>query len=394
MPDYLGNPPGSPSSGSVGHLNQMASQPTPPPINLSDWEALAAAKLPAMARDYFAGGAEDEATVSGNIAAFEHWAFRYRVLTGGGTDTTTVLFDRHHSSPVLLAPTAMQGLAHPEGEIAAAVGARQADTIYCASTVSTRSLEEIATVGGDRWFQLYVFRDRDVSLDLVRRAEEAGYSALVITVDTPVLGRRERDMRNQFALPEGLTYANFEGRAARSGAAPIGASAITRYVADLFDSTLTWEDAAWLIKQTRLPVLLKGIVRADDAVSAVDAGAAGVIVSNHGGRQLDHAIGTLDALPEVAAAVGDRGVVMVDGGIRRGTDVLKALCLGARAVLIGRPYVWALAADGASGVEQLLLALQNEVRTSLALIGAPSVAELIADMVWAPRGFTRPGAPG
>lgn len=372
----------------------MVSQPIPPPINLADWEVLAAAKLPVMVRDYFAGGAEDEATVSGNVAAFERWAFRYRVLTGGGADTTSVLFDRHYSSPVLLAPTAMQALAHPEGEIAAAIGARQSDTVYCASTLSTRSLEEIAAVGCDRWFQLYVFRDRDVSLDLVRRAEEAGYSALVITVDTPVLGRRERDMRNQFALPAGLTYANFEGRAARPGAAPIGTSAMTRYVADLFDSKLTWADAAWLIKQTRLPVLLKGIVRADDAVSAVEAGAAGVIVSNHGGRQLDHAIGTLDALPAVAAAVGDRAVVMVDGGVRRGTDVLKALCLGARAVLIGRPYVWALAADGASGVEQLLLALQNEVRTNLDLIGAPNLSELSTDMVWAPRGYTPPAGSG
>ncbi|MHB8508875.1 MAG: alpha-hydroxy acid oxidase [Candidatus Dormibacteria bacterium] len=368
----------------------MVSQPTRQPINLSDWEAFAVAKLPATVVDYFAGGAEDEATVAGNIAAFSRWAFSYHVLTGGGADPTTVLFGQRLSSPVLLAPTGMQGLAHPEAEIAAAVGARQADTIYCASTMATRSLEEIATVEGDRWFQLYVFRDRDVSLDLVRRAEEAGYSALVLTVDTPVLGRRERDIRNQFALPEGLTYANFQGRAAGTGAAQVGGSALNRYVADLFDSTLTWADAAWLIKQTRLPVLLKGIVRPDDAVRAVDAGAAGVIVSNHGGRQLDHSIATLDALPEVAAAVGDRAVVMVDGGIRRGTDVLKALCLGARAVLIGRPYLWALASDGAAGVELLLQALRNEVFNSLALLGAADLSELSADLVCTPH---NPGFP-
>jgi 4-hydroxymandelate oxidase len=245
-----------------------------------------------------------------------------------------------------------------------------------ASTLSTCTLEEIAAAAtGPLWFQLYVYKDREVTKDLIARAEHAGYRALVLTVDTPLLGRRERDVRNAFALPPHLSLANFASL--KTDATRWGAqSSFSAYVHDLFDASLTWEAVAWLRSLTNLPVLLKGILTAEDARLGVDHGADGVIVSNHGGRQLDDAVPSILALPAVAEAVDGRAAVLMDGGIRRGTDVLKALALGARAVLIGRAYLWGLAAGGEQGVADVLSLLRDELRLAMALAGRPTIGSI------------------
>ncbi|HEX2658944.1 MAG TPA: alpha-hydroxy acid oxidase, partial [Polyangia bacterium] len=278
--------------------------------------------------------------------------------------------------PIMLAPTAFNRLAHADGECAAARAAGNARTIMVASTLSTCTLEEIAAAAtGALWFQLYVYKDREVTKELVARAERAGFRALVLTVDTPMLGRRERDVRNHFALPRHFALANFDS--IKTDASRWGAqSSFSAYVHDLFDASLTWESVAWLRSLTSLPILLKGILTAEDARLAVEHGAAGVIVSNHGGRQLDDATPSIVALPEVVDAVEGRAEVLMDGGIRRGTDVLKALALGARAVLIGRAYLWGLAADGQAGVTAVLGMLRDELRLAMALAGRPTIASL------------------
>jgi isopentenyl diphosphate isomerase/L-lactate dehydrogenase-like FMN-dependent dehydrogenase len=256
------------------------------------------------------------------------------------------------SFPALVAPTAFQGLAHPDGERATARGAAAAGTIMCLSTLSTVSLEEVAGAApeGKRWFQLYWGPDRTKVQDLLERAAAAGYRAIVVTVDLPEVGRRERDLRTGFETPASLS--------------------------DVTDNSLTWRDLEWLRAQTALPVLVKGILTGEDAVLATEAGVEGIVVSNHGGRQLDGVAASLDALPEVVEAVGDRAEVLLDGGVRRGTDVVKALALGARAVLVGRAALYGLAVDGAGGVERVLTLLREEVELALALCGCASPAEV------------------
>jgi len=274
-------------------------------------------------------------------------------------------------------------MAHPEGEAASAAGAAAAGAGYILSTQATMAVEEVAEVVPDglRWFQVYVVRDRGWTADLVARAAAAGYRALVLTVDVPVLGNRLRDLHNDFRLPTGLKPAN---------APPAGAARQRELAVDplaqvgQFDPGLTPEVIGWLADRSGLPVLVKGVLRGDDALACLDAGAAGVVVSNHGGRQLDTVVATADALAEVAAAVGDRGEVYVDGGIRRGTDVVKALALGARAVLVGRPVLWGLAVGGAAGVERVLSGLAGELRLAMALCGAPDLARLTPDLVAGP----------
>jgi 4-hydroxymandelate oxidase len=280
------------------------------------------------------------------------------------------------SAPILVAPTAYHCLADAEGECATARAAAAARTVLCASTLATRTLEEIAAASGagPRWFQLYVFKDRAVSERLVRRAEAAGYAALVLTVDTPRLGRREKDVKNGFGLPPGLRLANFDGELAREPAHAPGVSGIALYARDQLDDSLTWEALAWLRGITKLPVLVKGVLAAEDARLAVEHGASGVIVSNHGGRQLDGVLATADALPEVVAAVDGRAEVYVDGGVRRGADVLRALALGARAVLVGRPVLWGLAARGEAGVAHVLEMLREELELAMALAGVADVS--------------------
>jgi 4-hydroxymandelate oxidase len=355
------------------------------PWSLDGYEDAARGTLPRAVYDYFAGGAEDEVTLRGNRAAYERYYLRPRVMVDvSNVDPSVELLGERLAFPVALAPAALQRLAHADGELATARAARAAGTLLIASTLSTYSVDDIAAAApGPLWLQLYVFRDRGLTRELVERAEGAGCRAICLTATVPVQGNRERDLRNQFRLPPGIEMANFLGlRQARFPEGVTG-SGLNAFIAREFDPTLTWESVAWLRSITKLPIMLKGVVTPEDAVLSVEHGAAGIIVSNHGGRQLDGAEPTLFALPRVADAVADRIPVLVDGGIRRGADVVKALCLGARAVLIARPYLWGLAVGGQKGVEQVLSLLRAEVERTLALLGRPTVASLGRDVVTA-----------
>ena len=353
------------------------------PWSLDGYEEAARAALPKAVYEYYAGGAEDEVTLRANRAAYEQYYLRPRVMVDvSRVDPTVELLGERLAFPVGLSPAAFQRLAHSEGELASARAAGAAGTLFIASTLSTCSIDDIAGVArGPLWLQLYVFRDRELTRELVERAERAGCRAICLTVTVPVQGNRERDLRNQFRLPAGIEMANFAGlRQARFPDAVTG-SGLNAFITREFDPTLTWESVAWLRSVTRLPVVLKGVVTPEDAVLGVEHGAAGIIVSNHGGRQLDSTEPTLLALPRVVDAVGGRVPVLMDGGVRRGTDVVKALCLGATAVLIARPYLWGLAVAGQRGVEEVLRLLRAEVDRTLALVGRPAVAALGRDVV-------------
>lgn len=356
------------------------------PVNLFELEALARERLSREAYDYYASGAQDEVTLRENRAAYERLTLAYRVLVDVSCrDLSATVLGQPVAMPILVAPTAFHRLAVPEGEIATARAAGAAGTVMILSTLSNTRVEEVvAAASGPVWFQLYVYRDRQATEGLVRRAEAAGCRALVLTVDAPLLGRRERDVRNRFRLPPGLAVANMlpEGY----GEVPLAAgdSGLAAYVANLLNPALSWKDVAWLRSITHLPVLVKGIVRPDDALRAADAGAAGLVVSNHGGRQLDTSPATIEVLPEIAdalAAHGHKIEVLVDGGVRRGTDVLKALALGARAVLVGRPILWGLAANGEAGAAWALRHLRTELDLAMALAGAPTLADITRDLV-------------
>jgi 4-hydroxymandelate oxidase len=348
------------------------------PINLFDYEALARERIDPIAWDYIAGGAEDEVTLRANRTAFERIQLRPRVLVDvSACDLATTALGAPLGMPILVAPSAYHALVHPEGECATARGAGAAGTLMVVSSFATRRLEEVAeAASGPLWFQLYVYAERRISETLVRRAEAAGYRALVLTVDVPRLGRREKDERNHFALPPHLRMANFGDVGLGGLEASASGSALAAHVAAQLDPSLTWEALEWLRSVANLPIVVKGILTGEDAALAVAHGAAGIIVSNHGGRQLDGAIATIEALPEVVAAVAGRCEVYMDGGIRRGTDVLKALALGARAVLVGRPPLWGLAVDGADGVRDVLVMLRDELELAMALAGRPTLASM------------------
>lgn len=348
------------------------------PINLADYEALAQERLSATAWDYYVGGSDDEQTLRENHEAFGRIRLRPRVLMDvSHVSLETSVLGVPVRTPLLVAPTAYHGLAHPEGECETARGVGAAGSLMTVSTMANRSLEEVAVAAtGPLWFQLYVYRDRGVSESLVRRAEAAGYHALVLTVDTARLGRRERDVRNGFGLPPHLHMGNFEGDAHEQPGQEPGTSGLAVYFTAQLDTSLTWEALDWLRSTTKLPIVVKGIVTGEDAALAVEHGASAVQVSNHGGRQLDGAVATIEALPEVVAAVDGRAEVYVDGGIRRGTDALKALALGARAVLLGRPALWGLAANGQQGVARVLGLLGEELELAMALVGSPTLADL------------------
>jgi (S)-2-hydroxy-acid oxidase len=348
------------------------------PVNIADFEALAKSRMDRAAYDYYAGGAEDEWTVAENLRGFDRIAIRPRVLAGvESVDLTTTILGLPVPYPIALAPTAFNRLGHPDGERAAARAAGKAGTLMCVSTIASVTLEDVAAAGGaPMWFQLYVYKDRDVTRDLVARAEAAGYRALVLTVDTPRLGRRERDVRNRFTLPPDVSVANLERYGTPDALRWAGSSSFTEYVHKLLDSGLTWESVAWLRSITKLPLLIKGVLTAEDATLCFDHGAAGIVVSNHGGRQLDGSIATIDALPEVVAAAASRGPVLFDGGIRRGTDVFKAIALGAATVFIGRAYLWGLAADGEAGVSRVLEMLRADLELAMALAGCPTIAAI------------------
>lgn len=355
-------------------------------INLYDYEQAAASSLDLAAWGYYAGGANDEITVRENRAAWDEIAIRYRTMVDVSTrDTSTSVLGTPISFPVIIAPTAMHKLAHPDGEIGTVRAAGRAGTIMCVSTTATTSLQDIrAAASGPTWFQLYVYKDRAATKSLLAAAKSVGYSAIVVTVDAPYLGQRERDVRNAFSLPPHLQIAN----AVAAGRphmhmpdADANESGLAKHLHELHDASLTHHDLAWIAEASGLPVLVKGVVRGDDALRAVEYGAAGVVVSNHGGRQLDTAIASARALPEIVDAVGERGEILVDGGIRRGTDVLKAVALGARAVLIGRPVLWGLANGGESGVSGVLALLRSEFELAMALAGCRSVGDITRDLI-------------
>lgn len=344
------------------------------PLNLSEYEAIARSRLPKEVYDYYAGGAGDELTLKESRDAWAKVRLRPRALVDvSAIDMTTRILGRPVSMPVMLAPCALNALADPEGELAVARAASAAGIIQVLSSISAYSVEDVAAASsGPKWFQLYCYRDRGITRSLVERVEAAGYCALCVTVDVAVPGVRERDARNRFKIPAEMRLANFAHVVADNP----GGSALEMYASKQFDPTLTWESIEWFRGITKLPIVLKGVLTAEDAREAVKRGVDGVIVSNHGGRQLDGTVTSCEALPEVAEAAGGRVEVYVDGGIRRGTDVLKAVALGARAVLIGRPYLWALAAVGEGGVSHLLAMLREETRVAMGLAGCPSLSNV------------------
>jgi 4-hydroxymandelate oxidase len=349
-----------------------------PPVSLAEYEELAREVLPQEAFDYFAGGAGDEWTLGENRAAFSRFVLRPRVLVDvSERDTSTTVLGQRVASPVLVAPTALQRMAHAEGEVAMARAAAAAGTVMILSTLASCTIEDVAEAGSSRWFQLYVQRDHELTAELVKRAHAAGYSAIVLTVDLPVVGTRDRDTRNGFTIPEGLGYVNLGVERPRD----TEGSDFAAYVGFLSDQSVTWDDLAWIRSLSPLPLVLKGILTAEDARLAAENGVDAVVVSNHGGRQLDGSIPSVEALPEVVEAVGGRLEVLLDGGVRRGSDVMKALALGARAVLVGRPAIWGLAVDGERGAARVLELLRAELETAMALAGCRTIAEITPALV-------------
>ncbi len=337
------------------------------PVNVHDYETLARERLDENAWEYFRGGAGDETTLRENRTALERWKLQPRVLVDvAAVDTSATVLGTAVAAPILVAPVALQKLAHPEGEAATARAAAAAGTIMVLSTSATMRPGAVADAapGGPRWFQVYVFRDRGVTQSLIDEACAHGYSALVLTVDAPILGRREGAVRIGFRVPDELEVAG-----------------------DIFgdiDPSVSWRDLEWLAGHG-LPVVLKGVLTAEDARLGVEHGAAAVVVSNHGGRQLDGVPASIDALPRVVEAIAGRTEVLLDSGVRRGVDVLRALALGARAVLVGRPVVFGLAAGGEEGALHVLQLLREEVELGLRLLGCTSPAEVVREHVeWTP----------
>ncbi len=352
------------------------------PLNLNELEALAKKKLSQMAYDYYSSGAMDEITLRENISSYQRLRLLPRMLVDvSNRDMTTEVLGTKMSMPVIVSPTAFHGLAHAEAEAATAKAAGQAGVCFVQSTLSNCSVEEVAAAStGPLWFQLYVYKDRGITRNLLTRAKEAGFKAVVITVDSPRLGRRERDERNNFTLPDALSLKNLAALNLDKFPNDKG-SGLRAYIASLYDPALTWCDFEWIVNESPLPVLVKGLLRADDALKAIRHGAQGIVVSNHGGRQLDTAISTIDALPAIVEAVADEVPILVDGGVRRGTDVMKALALGAKAVGIGRPILWGLAINGSEGVEMVLSLIRAELDLAMTLAGCSDIASITRDLV-------------
>lgn len=353
------------------------------PVNLFDFEERARRQISKMAYDYYAAGANDEITLRENRAAYDRITIYPRMLRDVcDRQLATTALGQSISMPLMIAPMAFQRMAHPEGELATIKAATDAGTIMVLSTLATSSIEEVAAAAsGNLWFQLYVYKDKSVTASLVQRAEAAGCKALVLTVDSPILGSRERDVRNGFHLPDGLIAKNLAQAGIDVLPGKIGESGLATYIASLYDQTLTWKDVEWLRSITKLPILVKGILRADDSILAIEHGASGIIVSNHGGRQLDTAPATISVLAKVVEAVDGRIEVFVDGGIRRGTDILKALSLGAKAAFVGRPVLWGLADSGADGVNKVLNLLRAEFDLAMALSGCKTLADVNPDLL-------------
>lgn len=393
---------------------------------MAEYERYAKDNLPRNAHDYYASGSNDMITLRENRDAFSRLRLIPRILVDvSNIDMSTTVLGEKVSSPLCIAPTAMQQMAHPDGEKATSRAAAKAGTLMTLSSWSTVNLEDVAAAApaGYRWFQLYVYKDRAITQDLVKRAEKAGYKALAVTVDTPILGRREADIRNKFSLPAHLTMGNFAkaGGAHASGTKSAGSSGsgLASYVASLIDRTLTWDDIAWLVSQsvsglgfpqelhtlfavpplipspsssssstlfrlrtiTTMKIVVKGVLGVDDALAAVKSGVDGIWVSNHGARQLDTTPATIEVLSDVCRAVAGRCEVYLDGGITRGTDIFKAVALGARAVFIGRPVLWGLAHSGEEGVTNVVKLLKDEFNLAMALSGCVTIADIKPSMV-------------
>ena len=364
----------------------IAQQPPEWPIEAADWERAAEAKLDAGAFGYIAGGAGSESTVRANLEAFGRWRIRPRMLTGNVVrDISVDVLGMHSPGPFFLAPIGVLSIAHEEAEVAVGQASASSGVPMVLSSAATHSIEEVAATNAPRWFQLYWVNDREICASFVRRAEEAGYGAIVITLDTLTLGWRPRDLRHAY-LPfikgEGcgqyFSDPVFLSRLDKTPEEDLLTAAATM-LATFPNLGLTWDDLDWLRQQTKLPILVKGVLTAEDARRALEHGIDGVVVSNHGGRQVDGAVAALDALVEVRDALPD-AVVLMDGGIRCAADVLKAVALGANAVLLGRPYAYALAVGGRRGVEELIKSLLAEIDLNLALAGGTSIRDL--DRSW------------
>jgi len=374
-------------------------------VTIDDLRRLARRRLPRAVYDFIEGGSGDELTVTRNRAAFERLLFEPRVLVDvSKRDQSAVVLGERVETPVILSPTGMAGLSWPKGEVAAARGAHDAGTIYTLSTHSSCSIEEVAAgAPGPLWFQLYVWQNRDLTRSFVDRARAAGYRALLLTVDVQVVSRRERDLRNGFTIPPRVTLRNVVDTLRRVGwvrrvlmgqprltlANLVGAPGAPRTdivtlagVANRqVDASIAWADLAWFRSLWSGPLLLKGVMTVADARKALEHGVDGLVVSNHGGRQLDGTRATIEALPEIADAVGHRMEVLLDGGVRRGADVVRALALGAKAVMVGRPYLYGLASGGQGGVRRALEIFTREIDHVLALSGVPRVADLEPSLV-------------
>ena len=372
-------------------------------INIDDMRSLARKRLPKTVFEFIDGGAQDEISLRANRADFERYAFRTRTLTDISTrDISTSILGQRSAAPLILAPTGLAGLLSRRGELSASRAAAQAGVPYCLSTMATTTIEDIAKSSDvTRWFQLYVLRDRGLTKTFIDRAKATGCTALVLTVDTKMQGPRERDMRNGFTVPPKFTlgtmldfalhfrwlmdvglgpkiaFRNFEGTAAQA----TDAVTITQFIANQYDLSVNYKDLEWFKNTWGGPVAVKGILTGEDARRACDHGADAIIVSNHGGRQLDGAISAISALPEVVAAVGERAEVILDGGVRRGSDVIKALCLGANSCMIGRAWLYGLAAGGEAGVARSLDILIKEIDLAMALLGRTSLNELSRDIL-------------
>jgi len=346
-------------------------------LNLQDYHRAARAKLPKEVLDYYEGGALDEITLRENTAGWERLRLYYHVLAGVGTrDLGTTVLGQSISLPIGIAPTAFQKLACAAGEIATAKAARAAGTLFILSSFSNTAMESVLPqAASPRWFQLYIYKDRGITEELVRRAEAAGAEAIVVTVDAPGLGTRERDVRNSFALPNDLAVENLVPLG-KGNFPKVRESGLAAYVRENFKSDLKFEDLDWLCGCTRLPIVVKGVCRGDDARRAAERGVKAVVVSNHGGRQLDTAPATCEVLPAVAAAAGDLCEIYIDGGVRRGSDVLKAIALGARAVLIGRPILWGLCVGGEQGATNVLEILRRELDEAMLLCGCTKIGDI------------------
>jgi len=368
-------------------------------INLNDFRAIAKKRLPRMIFDYLDGGADDEVTLRRNRESFGSCQLMPRVLRDvGQIDLSTTVLGRDIDLPVILSPTGQTRMFHHQGEGAVARSAAKAGTIYSLSSVSSTSIEATAAASaGPKWFQIYVWRDRAVIRDFMARCRDSGYHALCLTVDVPLPGNRERDLRHGLAFPPSLkprsalevmrhpgwlyhylTNPRIEiANVTDSPHVKKGAQeSLLHYITEQFDPTVDWGAAAWMVEEWGGPFLIKGIVSLEDARRAVDIGASGIIVSNHGGRQLDYMPSAIEVLPEIVAAVQGRAEILIDGGVRRGTDVIKALALGAKAVMIGRPYLYALAAGGEAGVDRMFSLLQAEIARDMALLGCRKISDL------------------